>query len=113
MMDGQDITYSYRTRLDLEGREVVVFTSAIDAHPQLPSEVAKAVAYKDTLATDWATAKAHPKVIQHYALKKETALATSEKVGEVETTKPYTGADKAELYKPYGLFTLASDEKLK
>ena len=37
------------------------------------------------------------RVKAHYTRTKELAYATSEKVGEVETSKPYTGADKAEL----------------
>jgi hypothetical protein len=78
-LDGQEVLaavhYSKRARLDLT------------------DDTAKVAAFAGKIA-DFQT---DARVKAHYTQTKETAYTTSEKVGEVVTSKPYTGADKAEL----------------
>jgi len=100
-MDGVDVTYSYRTNLTLEGREVVVITSVIDQHPTRPSEVDKALAYKDTIAKTWAEAQAHPTFQKHYKPTNADAISVTK---EDQTVVKYSGKDAAQLCKPYALF---------
>ena len=84
--DGKEVTYSYRNDLSLIGKECIVFTSAIDNHPQLPSEVNKAVSDKNTIGDTWDKVKADPVVLKNYA---------PEKLID----------DKVTVYKPYGFYT--------
>lgn len=103
-LDGVDVTYSYQTHLEWEGREVIVFTSAIDQHPTLPSEVEKAKTCKEFIADNWDDAAKDETFQTHYTLTKADAITITEKVGEQETVLKYSGADAAKLHKPYGLF---------
>lgn len=101
--EGSNVTYSYRNDLSLVGKECLVFTSVIDQHPVLPSEIEKAFADKNTISSDWEKAKADPFVLKHYPVTKKVALSVTDKEGKVT---PYIGADEAELVKPYGLFNV-------
>lgn len=85
--DGVDVTYSYRNNLSLVGKECIVFTSAIDNHPQLPSEVDKATKDKNTIGDTWDKVKADPVLIKNYA---------PEKLID----------DKVTVYKPYGFYSV-------
>lgn len=79
---------------ELDGQEVLAAVHYCKkARLDLTDDTAKVAAFAGRI-TDFQT---DPRVKAHYTTTKQTAYATSEKVGEVETKTPYAGADKAEL----------------
>lgn len=61
---GEDITYSYWNRPELDGEEVAIDTSYIHEHPILPSEETKALNSKDKISKVDATYLFHKPVEQ-------------------------------------------------
>lgn len=100
-LNGQDVTYSYRNNLALEGKEVLVLVHyRIKDLPgtAVKNETAKAKAYAGFVGEDWGTIKASAKYKQHYPVTKADALAevATDKEGKVLATTKYAEADAAE-----------------
>lgn len=97
MHNGQDITYSYRNRLDLEGQEVLVYLD------YAVGDAAAVEKHKGCIGRDWDAVKVDPRVRAHYTTTKAQAFAVStvdEKTKE-EKIVPYDKADKDDLVPIY------------
>lgn len=96
-LNGQDITYSYRNRLDLEGQQVMVL---LDVKPQ---DLGKAKALPGFIGNTWQAIKADPRYVANFKETKADALATysvDSKTQEI-TKVPYAEADANELVPMY------------
>lgn len=97
MLNGQDITYSYRTNLALEGQQVMVL---LDVKPQ---DLGKAKALPGFIGNTWQAIKADPRYVANFKETKADALATYsvDSKTQVITKVPYAEADANELVPMY------------
>ena len=101
MLDGKDITYSYRNDLTLEDKEAMVLVEyRIKDMPGtvIKDETAKVRAYSGFVGESWNQVKAAPVYSKNFKGTKATALSVSDAEGKVTE---YKGADAAELVPMY------------
>lgn len=95
MLDGKDVTYSYRNDMTLEGKEAMVL---VHYRIKDKDDTSKVRAYSGFIGESWDQVKASPVYTKNFKETKADALAVTSAEG---ITEKYKGVDAAETVPMY------------
>ena len=107
MVNGKDVTYSYRSNLSLEGQEALVLVSYriknLPTDVTIKDETDKVRAFPGFVGETWDEIKKSPVYARHYKITKADVLdlETKDIDGNVTGKVAYTGKDAAEAMPMY------------